>query len=139
MDVRRMFEPAVARFAASRVGEAELAELESIIRAQERKLKTGQSAIAEDTAFHSAVARATHNRVLVHIMETLNDLLLESRKLSLRQDGRPLRSVRGHAGVVSALRRHDPERAAGAMRDHIEEIAELMAPGQPPTRVKKGT
>lgn len=126
MDVRRMFEPAVTRVAATRVTEAEIAELERILRAQQRKLRAGQSAIAEDTAFHSALAHATHNRVVVHIMETLNDLLIESRKLSLWQRGRPPRSIRGHVSVVAALRGRDPESAARAMRDHIDQIAELV-------------
>ena len=126
MDVRRMFEPAVARVAATRVTDAEIAELERILRAQERKVRAGQSAIAEDTAFHSALAHATHNRVAVHIMETLNDLLIESRKLSLRQRGRPSRSIRGLVGVVAALRGRDPDSAARAMRDHIDQIAELV-------------
>lgn len=127
MDVRRMFEPAVARVAATRVTDAEIAQLERILRAQERKIRAGQSAIAEDTAFHSALAHATHNRVVVHVMETLNGLLIESRKLSLRQSARPLQSLRGHAGVVAALRRRDPEGAASAMHDHIDQIAELLA------------
>lgn len=126
MDVRRMFEPAVARVAATRVTDAEIAELERILRAQQRKLRAGQSAIAEDMAFHSALAHATHNRVVVHIMETLNDLLVESRKLSLRQRGRASRSIQGHVGVVAALRGRDPESAARAMRDHIDQIAELV-------------
>jgi GntR family transcriptional repressor for pyruvate dehydrogenase complex len=130
MDVRRMFEPAVARVAATRVTAAEIDELERILQTQERKLKAGQSTIAEDTAFHSALAHATHNRVVVHLMETLNDLLIGSRKLSLRQRGRPSRSVRGHEGVVAALRGRDPEGAARAMRDHIDQIAELVSRAQ---------
>ena len=126
MDVRRMFEPAVARVAATRMTDEEIVELEGILQAQQRKVRAGQSAIGEDTAFHSALARATHNRVIVRIMETLNDLLIESRKLTMQQRGRPLRSIRGHAAVVAALRRRDPEGAARAMHEHIDQIAELL-------------
>ena len=89
MDVRRMFEPAVARAAATRISDEDLADLQSILDAQRRKLKTGRSAIVEDTAFHEVLARATRNRVVVSIMAILNDLLVESRKLSLRQTGPP--------------------------------------------------
>jgi len=126
MDVRRMFEPAVARVAATRVTDEEIAELERILLTQQRKVRAGQSAIGEDTAFHSALAHATHNRIVVRIMETLNDLLIESRKLTLHQRGRPLRSIRGHEAVVAALRGRDPEGAARAMHDHIDQIAELL-------------
>jgi GntR family transcriptional repressor for pyruvate dehydrogenase complex len=127
MDVRRMFEPAVARVAAARITDKDLADLERILDAQRRKLKTGRSAIAEDTAFHEALARATRNRVVVSIMATLNDLLVESRKLTLKQKGRPHRSFLGHEAVVAALRKRDADAAANAMRAHIDQIADLLA------------
>jgi GntR family transcriptional repressor for pyruvate dehydrogenase complex len=126
LDVRRMFEPAVARVAAARVTDAVLEQLQRILDAQRKKLKTGRSAIAEDTAFHEAIARATRNRVVVSIMATLNDLLVESRKLTLKQRGRPRRSIQGHEAVVAALRRHDATGAAEAMRAHINQIAEIL-------------
>jgi len=126
MDVRRMFEPAVARVAAARANEADLADLDRVLDAQRRQVKTGRPAIAEDTAFHAILARATGNSVVVRIMATLNDLLVESRKLTLKPKGRPERSLRGHEAVVAALRRGDADGAAQAMHDHIEQIARLL-------------
>ena len=126
LDVRRMFEPAVARAAATRLTQEDLADLQRIVDAQRRKLKTGQSAIVEDTAFHAVLARSTRNRVVVSLMSTLNDLLVESRTLSLRQDGRPVKSIEGHEAVVDALRRGDADAAARAMSDHIDQIADLQ-------------
>jgi GntR family transcriptional repressor for pyruvate dehydrogenase complex len=127
LDVRRMFEPAVARVAAARITEEDLADLQRILDAQRRKLKTGQSAIVEDTAFHAVLARSTRNRVVVSLMSTLNDLLVESRTVSLRQEGRPVKSIEGHEAVVEALRRRDPEAAARAMYEHIDKIADLQS------------
>jgi GntR family transcriptional repressor for pyruvate dehydrogenase complex len=126
LDVRRMFEPAVARVAASRASDEDLADLQRILASQRSKLRSGRLAIVEDTAFHAVLARATRNRVAMRIMETLNDLLVESRKLALRQKGRPERSAEGHEAVVSALRMRDAEGAALAMRMHIDQIAELL-------------
>jgi len=126
MDVRRMFEPAIARVAATRIGDADLAGLRRILQAQHRKLKSRHSAIEEDTAFHAALARATGNTVVVRIMETLNDLLLQSRKRALQQKNRPERSLAGHEAVVAALERRDADAAASAMLDHINQIAELL-------------
>jgi GntR family transcriptional regulator, transcriptional repressor for pyruvate dehydrogenase complex len=126
MDVRRMFEPAVARAAATRVTDEDVAELERVIERQRRKIGSGRSAIGEDTEFHAAMARATHNRVAVRLMATLNDLLMESRKLTLKQRGRPERSLRGHEAIVRAMRRRDAGAAEQAMHDHIDEIAALL-------------
>ena len=126
LDLRRMFEPAVARAAAMRISAEDLADLDRILDAQREKLRTGQSAIVEDTAFHHVLARATRNRAVVSIMATLNDLLVESRKHTLKQKGRPRRSIEGHEAVVSALRRRDAGAAAEAMREHIDQIADLL-------------
>jgi len=126
LDIRRMFEPAVARAAAARANEADLADLDAILDTQRRHVKEGRSTIVEDTAFHAVLARATRNRVVVHIMATLNDLLAESRKLTLRQKGRPKRSLAGHEAVVAALRRRDADAAGRAMHEHIEQIADLL-------------
>jgi GntR family transcriptional repressor for pyruvate dehydrogenase complex len=126
LDVRRMFEPAVARVAALRASNEDLSDLQRLLDAQRQKLKTGQSAIAEDTAFHAILARSTRNRVVMSIMTTLNDLLVESRTHSLEQKGRPARSVEGHEAVVAALQRKDPEGASQAMYNHIDQIADLQ-------------
>ena len=130
LDVRRMFEPAVARVAATRVTDEDLADLDRILAAQRKKIKSGRSTIVEDTAFHASLARATRNRVLVRLMETLNDLLVESRTLTLKQKGRPSRSIKGHEAVVAALRRRNADEAARAMHAHIDQIAELLEPAQ---------
>jgi GntR family transcriptional repressor for pyruvate dehydrogenase complex len=127
LDVRRMFEPAVARVAATRATDEDFADLQRILDTQRRKLKTGRSAIVEDTAFHAALARSTRNRVIVSLMATLNDLLVESRTLTLRQKGRPAKSIEGHEAVVAALRLRDAEGAARAMYNHIDQIADLQA------------
>jgi len=126
MDVRRMFEPAVARVAATRISDDDLEALRRILEAQRRKVKAGQSALVEDTAFHAALARATRNTVVVRIMETLNELLIESRKRALQQKSRPERSLKGHEAVVAALVRRDADGAARAMHAHIDQIAELL-------------
>jgi GntR family transcriptional regulator, transcriptional repressor for pyruvate dehydrogenase complex len=59
-------------------------------------------------------------------MSTLNDLLVESRTSSLKQEGRPVKSIEGHEAVVEALRRRDAEGAARAMYEHIDQIADFQ-------------
>jgi GntR family transcriptional repressor for pyruvate dehydrogenase complex len=136
LDVRRMFEPAVARAAALRATEEDFADLQRILDAQREKLKNGRSAIVEDSAFHATLARSTRNRVVVSIMAILNDLLVESRAQSLRQKGRPARSIDGHEAVVDALRRRDPDDAAKAMGNHIDQIADLQSPSPKPVQAQ---
>jgi GntR family transcriptional repressor for pyruvate dehydrogenase complex len=125
LDVDRLVAPLASVLSYRRDLQDELLDVR-ILHAQRKKLKAGRSAIVEDTAFHEVLARATGNRVVVSIMATLNDLLVESRKLTLKQRGRPARSILGHEAVVAALRRRDPDAAAEAMREHIDQIADLL-------------
>ena len=138
MDVRRMFEPAVARAAAMRATEEDFADLERVLEAQRVKLQSGQSPITEDTSFHALLARATQNRVVVSIMAILNDLLVESRKSALNQKGRPEQSLQGHEAVIAALHRRDPDGAAQAMHKHIKQIADLQMRSQEPSASSSG-
>jgi GntR family transcriptional repressor for pyruvate dehydrogenase complex len=131
LDLRRMFEPAVAYAAATRVTAGDLSDLERILDAQRQTLETGRSAIVEDTAFHHVIARTTRNRAVVSIMATLNDLLVASRKRTLKQKGRPARSIQGHEAVVAALWQRDADAAARAMRDHVDQIADLLREAPP--------
>ena len=129
LDVRRMFEPAVARAAATRLTEDDLTDLQRILDAQRRKLKGGQSAIMEDTAFHAALARSTRNRVVVSLMSTLNDLLVESRTFFAEAGAPPpvKDPSRDTKRWLMALRRRDAEGAARAMyRANIDQIADLQ-------------
>lgn len=136
LEMRLMFEPAVARVAATRVTDEDVADLERILDAQRKKLKTGRSALVEVTAFHHVIARATRNRVVVSIMATLNDLLVESRKLRLKQKGRPGRSILGHEEVLAALRQRNAGAAAEAMREHLDQISGLFRHAS--TSVRRG-
>ena len=124
LDARLVFEPSVCWLAAQRRTAEDLAAIEAIIERQARRVEQGELAVEEDSAFHLALAEATHNRVIPRLIQTINDLLLESRLRSLRTPDRPHRSLEGHLRILAALRAGDAEAARQAMCDHIAEIAE---------------
>ncbi len=126
LDARYIFEPSVCWLAAQRRTADDLALIESIVERQRRRVEQGELAVEEDSAFHLAIAEATHNRVVPQVIQTINDLLLESRLRSLRTPDRPQRSLEGHLRIVAALRAGDAEVARQAMRDHISEIGSIL-------------
>ena len=135
MDARAVFEPAIASLAASQATAQDLADLEAILARQSERVGRGEPAVEEDSEFHLALARATGNRVVVHVVQTINDLLLESRLRSLQAADRPRRSLEGHRRIVAALRRRDPEAARDAMLGHLQEIAATLGEA----RAEEGT
>lgn len=126
LDVRKMLEPPLAARAATHASPVEIAELEDILRRQEQKIHTGDSAIDEDNEFHYNLALAADNSVVLKVLDVLMDLLRETRERSLQVEGRPQKSLAGHRRILSAVKRHDPVGAEMAMRRHIEEVAEIV-------------
>jgi GntR family transcriptional repressor for pyruvate dehydrogenase complex len=125
-EVRRVLEPALAESAAARITEEELAELESILEVQRRKVEAGFIALEEDAAFHQGIAEAARNGVMLRVMDTLVDLLRQSRERSLQQRDRPIYSHAGHVRILAALRRRDPAAARAEMLQHLREIEERV-------------
>jgi GntR family transcriptional repressor for pyruvate dehydrogenase complex len=125
-DFRQMLEPSLAARAAKRVSPEEISEMEEILERQEHKLKKGESAIAEDSEFHYAIALASGNSIVLKVLDTLMDLLRDSRERSLQGEGRPQKSLAGHRRVLAALKRNNPEAAKVAMRRHIQAVERIV-------------
>jgi GntR family transcriptional repressor for pyruvate dehydrogenase complex len=125
-EVRRILEPALAESAASCITEEELVELELVLEVQQRKVQAGAIALEEDTAFHYGIAEAARNGVMMRVMDTLVDLLRQSRERSLQQRDRPAFSHAGHVRILRALRRRDPAAARAEMLKHLREIEERV-------------
>jgi len=126
LDFRRMLEPPLAARAAAHVSADEVSEMEEILQRQQEKQSQGEAAIAEDTEFHYSVALASGNSVVLKVLDTLMDLLRETRERSVQLKGRPQKSLAGHRRILGAIKRHDAEAAMAAMRRHIEDIEEIV-------------
>jgi GntR family transcriptional repressor for pyruvate dehydrogenase complex len=126
LDFRKMLEPQLAARAATRVSPNQISEMEQILERQEQKLRDGESAIVEDSEFHYAIALASGNSVVLKVLDTLMDLLRDSRERSLQVEGRPQKSLAAHHRILAALKRHDGEAAKVAMRRHIENVEKIV-------------
>jgi len=121
-----MLEPPLAARAATHASVDEISEMEEILQRQEEKQSRGDAAVAEDTEFHYSVALASGNSVVLKVLDTLMDLLRDTRERSLQVEGRPQKSLAGHRRILAAIKRHDPEAAKAAMRRHIEDVEEIV-------------
>jgi GntR family transcriptional regulator, transcriptional repressor for pyruvate dehydrogenase complex len=126
LDFRRIIEPPLAARAATHASNEDITEMEDILDRQELKQRQGESTIAEDSEFHYAVAMASGNSVVLKVLDTLMDLLRDTRERSLQVEGRPQKSLAGHRRILAAIKRHDAESAKAAMRRHIEDVEEMV-------------
>jgi GntR family transcriptional regulator, transcriptional repressor for pyruvate dehydrogenase complex len=122
--VRRLLEPASAQWAATRAGAAEIERLRRSLGAMEEVAAADPpdyETIGEhDAQLHLEIAAAAGNRVLLRIMQAIQDLHEQQLETSLRFRGRPERTVADHRRIVAAIAAGDPVEAGGAMLDHLD-------------------
>jgi len=126
LDFRKMLEPPLAARAATHASPEEIAEMEEILQRQAKTQDQGDAAIAEDAEFHYSVALASGNSVVLKVIDTIMDLLRDTRERSLQVEGRSQKSLAGHRRILAAIKRHDAEAAKAAMRRHIEDVEEIV-------------
>ncbi len=124
-EFRSVIEPQLARLAAHRIDEAQLAMLADLLEQSGRETDPDQSARL-DIGFHTAVAHATRNPLLATLGELTASWTVEARVFShLEGEGRRL-SHAGHTRILEALTARDPEAADEAMRVHLAEIRDVI-------------
>jgi GntR family transcriptional repressor for pyruvate dehydrogenase complex len=127
-EVRRVFEPQMAAYAAQRITDEELEELDTVLREQEAQIRKGETGLTQDTEFHYGIAEAVRNPVLLRAIDTIVDLLRASRERSLQQGDRPRRSLSGHRKILEALRLRNPAQAQAAMLEHLHDVETQVFP-----------
>lgn len=125
-EARRLLEPSIAKLASQRATGEEVAEMERILDEQSKEIAAGRTGIAQDAAFHAAIAGSTHNRAILRLVNALMDLLAQSREETLQTPGRPERSHQDHRRILSAIKSRDGRAGQQAMLDHINAVEDLL-------------
>jgi GntR family transcriptional repressor for pyruvate dehydrogenase complex len=125
LEAREALEVQIARLAAQRRTGADLERIEEALQAMERDMAAGGNGVDFDEAFHRAVTQASHNAVLLDLMDHISRQVAEVRIESLSQPGRPARSLRGHRRIADAIAAGDPGRAATAARAHVKLVGDV--------------
>jgi GntR family transcriptional regulator, transcriptional repressor for pyruvate dehydrogenase complex len=118
VDFRIGLETESARLAASRRGEPDLVALRAAIRDLERAGNRAGFRLA-DSQFHDTLARAAGNARLRNAIESARAELFGTHDL-LTFTNPIAESVRDHLAIYQAVLERDPEAAAAAAREHIE-------------------
>ncbi len=120
-ETRRILEPELAALAAERASPQALAEIQRLARQMEAEARQGLDFVAPDVAFHRQIAQAAGNPILFRMMESVNDLFLESRKLTSLEPGMTARSVRYHLLIADALWERNASQARLLMLAHMND------------------
>ncbi len=145
LEVRWALEMRGVQLACERRTEADLDSLVSVIDATRAVLANKGNISLQDTAFHIALARCTHNEVLVRLLNSFYRIS-ESRRFALFADsGRGESSAAQHASLYEAVKKRDVKKAIALMETHFasaveswsEILGEEASPKVKPVRKKK--
>lgn len=122
-EARKILEVQAAGLAAERAEEEEIQDLYEVLEVMQRDLKMQRLGEDSDYNFHYAVARATHNKILIRLMNTISDTMRKTLKTSLSRlyedRNTPERLYKEHYSIYEAIKNHDVENAQKRMLDHL--------------------
>jgi DNA-binding FadR family transcriptional regulator len=129
--LRRAIEAEVAAEAAAHRSDADMMAIDAALAKIDAAVADGEDGVAEDIAFHRAIAVATGNPYFLKTLTFLNQYLeagtiVTRRNEALREDfSRQVREE--HAAIVAAIRAGDPTAARNAAQTHMFNAARRLA------------
>jgi GntR family transcriptional repressor for pyruvate dehydrogenase complex len=124
IEARLIVEVEVARLAARRRTDEDLAAMAAALVVQEKRLGGDIDAIVETAAsFNVLLADCAHNEVLRAMIQSFVTLMVERGPRVYSLEGFGEWDLQEHRGLYAAVHDRDAERAAKLMREHIEELA----------------
>ncbi|WP_280262452.1 FadR/GntR family transcriptional regulator [Nocardia wallacei] len=125
-ELRDLVEPRIAQLAAMRAVESNLLSLNQILARSDESLSPDES-MRLDIEFHTLLAHAAQNPLLVTLCTKTTEWTERTRILSHRSRlGRRV-SIQGHRLILAAVSAHDGPAAAAAMEEHLRDIREISA------------
>lgn len=125
MELRLAVEVEAAALAAERASRDEIARIKAALAAIAAAMAGGQTAIAEDFAFHRAIAEATHNPQFVEFLDFLGRHVIPRQTIRAAEGGRAAQAAylarvqKDHARIAGAIAKGDAGGARRAMRSHL--------------------
>jgi GntR family transcriptional repressor for pyruvate dehydrogenase complex len=121
-ELRRMLEGEAAALAAARRSDEDLASMAAAVEDMAQGLDDRDAYASADVRFHVAVAAATGNRVALHAMHAIRELLERALEQVYGIPGSATRSLEQHREILGAIRAGDAEEARGRMRRHLTRV-----------------
>lgn len=125
MEVRRVVETELAALAAIRATSEDIQKIYESLQIM-RTASTVEEAVKADLGFHFSIAEATHNTILLRIMNTVADLMHNSfrsaRESLYAESGKGQAIINEHEAIFTSIKERKAEEARCKMLEHINNI-----------------
>lgn len=124
-DARVLFETGLARDAARLASDGDIQRLENALHANRDCVSDIARFEETDVAFHFAIAMIPKNPIYTSLHAAILEWLVDQRRVTLSYPGQNRLAYAAHAEIFEAIAARAPDRAAAAMRHHLEQITDL--------------
>ncbi|WP_442593407.1 FadR/GntR family transcriptional regulator [Parapusillimonas sp. JC17] len=129
-EVRCGLESEMAALAAARCTDAQIARIQRALRRIDDAVADGGDGVAEDMAFHAAIADAAKNPLLTSLLEFIGHALRDVITITRTHEARRLDFFRQveteHAEIADAIAQRDVEGARRAALKHMQASIERL-------------
>jgi GntR family transcriptional repressor for pyruvate dehydrogenase complex len=126
MEVRRVLEVEAAGLAARRATGYQLEKIVEALNAMKEAAEKQELAVEYDLKFHFTIAEATHNTILLRIMNTVADIMHQTFRANRQQlygsPGMAERIIREHSLILEAIQERNPAEASKRMLEHLNNV-----------------
>lgn len=119
-EARQAVELKAVELAALRRNEVDLRTMDNILHEMEADIARGGDGIQAATQFHTAISKASKNKVISRINDLLITLTEMSRENSLKKHGQAPMALVFHRQILDKIREQDVEAAQRLMQEHLD-------------------
>jgi GntR family transcriptional regulator, transcriptional repressor for pyruvate dehydrogenase complex len=124
LEAREVFETGIVELATKRATAQDLLEIETAFEKWGKIDTDSDDPTSPDQAFHLSIAKATHNVVLVNIIDLNMDLLRKTANKTVEIPGRKEEVYKEHFQILQAIKEKDPQKARQAILYHLKRVKE---------------
>lgn len=129
-EVRKVLEVGAARSAAIHHETKDLIPLKEAIDEMKNANKNGEIGEGADMRFHLAVADATHNKILIHLMRSVSEVMIgvlrETREVLIYSEKKTVSLINEHQLIYDAIQDREPELAHQYMLEHLRNVEKSL-------------
>jgi DNA-binding FadR family transcriptional regulator len=122
LEVREALEGALVRRVAVDIPQADLSDLDAIIGRMNDRAQRGETFAEEDREFHELLYRSLDNGLVTQLLTAFWNVFHRVNDRLGVTDPHPVETVKLHRAIVTALRKHDVDRAEKAMTEHFRNL-----------------
>lgn len=122
IEIRKLIEVECARRAAEFVNRRELKKMEKALSQMEKLIDSKEILGQPDIDFHIAIAEASHNTLMVHLMASIKKIFHLKFKISnfTSPPGTNIILIKQHREIYEAIKMGNPDLARHKMENHLQ-------------------